>query len=672
MFLNRSFARLRQRTCGLLLTLRNRHFLALDLALFVGAPVFALILRTDSAGAPARYAPALLIYIALALTIRTAVNHAAGLYQRFWRYAGLGDFTLIGVAVLLASGLLALAELVVGLMLQPALPALTALPRSIPLIESLLVLFGLGAVRLAPRLADQYLVRAPDGSSKRIAIVGAGQAGVTIVREIQRNPHLGLHVVCFFDDDPRKHNTVIQGVRVCGGRNRIAAVAAAEHIQEVILAMPTAPGKTIQEIVQICQGARLSTRTIPGIYELIDGRISVNQLRRVDLADLLRRPQVETDRNAVRTLLRGKRVLVTGGGGSIGRELCRQVLACEPAALILLGHGENSIFEATRELERLCAQRGLANVAIRPLIADVRFGDRIRHLFAEVKPDVVFHAAAHKHVPLMEANPSEAITNNVLGTRNVVNAAVAAGVGRLVMISTDKAVNPTSVMGASKRTAEMVLMQAAHRHNLPYVAVRFGNVLGSRGSVVPIFQRQIAEGGPITVTDPEMRRYFMTIPEAVQLVLQAAVLGQRGEIFVLDMGEQVRIRDMAEALVRLSGLEVGRDIDIIYTGLRPGEKLYEELFVASEAYVKTAHGKVFMASNGAAAVPTDLDAFIDALAASAQRYDDAAIIRCLGALIPGYQPLSRSEPCPHHPGHCPAQSGRAKPCPPGAASASAD
>ncbi|MCB0159674.1 MAG: polysaccharide biosynthesis protein, partial [Caldilineaceae bacterium] len=358
--------------------------------------------------------------------------------------------------------------------------------------------------------------------------------------------------------------------------------------------------------------------------------------------------------------------------GSIGRELCRQVLACEPAALILLGHGENSIFEATRELERLCAQRGLANVAIRPLIADVRFGDRIRHLFAEVKPDVVFHAAAHKHVPLMEANPSEAITNNVLGTRNVVNAAVAAGVGRLVMISTDKAVNPTSVMGASKRTAEMVLMQAAHRHNLPYVAVRFGNVLGSRGSVVPIFQRQIAEGGPITVTDPEMRRYFMTIPEAVQLVLQAAVLGQRGEIFVLDMGEQVRIRDMAEALVRLSGLEVGRDIDIIYTGLRPGEKLYEELFVASEAYVKTAHGKVFMASNGAAAVPTDLDAFIDALAASAQRYDDAAIIRCLGALIPGYQPLSRSEPCPHHPGHCPAQSGRAKPCPPGAASASAD
>jgi FlaA1/EpsC-like NDP-sugar epimerase len=392
----------------------------------------------------------------------------------------------------------------------------------------------------------------------------------------------------------------------------------------------------IREIVDICEQAQITPKTIPGMYELLDGAVSVNQLREVDIEDLLRRQPVRTDTTAVQNLLRGKRVLVTGGGGSIGGELCRQALQGAPAELILLGHGENSVFSIYHELRRLWPE---TETKVIPVIADIRLETRIRSIFAQYQPEIVFHAAAHKHVPLMEMNPTEAITNNVQGTRNLLAAAQAVDVQQFVMISTDKAVKPTSIMGASKRAAELLVHQAALTTGKPYVAVRFGNVLGSRGSVVLTFKRQIAAGGPVTVTDPEMKRYFMTIPEAVQLVLQAATLGHGGEVFVLDMGEPVKIVDLARDLIELSGLEVGRDIDIAYIGRRPGEKLFEELFVPGEHYHRTAHEKIFIAANASSFVSHELGDLIEVLFAAAERGDAAAIYRGLKNLIPEFEPV---------------------------------
>ena len=412
---------------------------------------------------------------------------------------------------------------------------------------------------------------------------------------------------------------------------------------QVIIAMPTASGKVIREIVDICEHAEVQTQIMPGMYELLDGTVSVNHLRNVEIEDLLRRAPVETDIERVAALIRGKRVLVTGGGGSIGSELCRQIRRCRPAELIVLGHGENSVFDICNELNRLesreVAQSGNGSepMKVRAVIADIRFGRRIHDVFADCRPHIVFHAAAHKHVPLMEVNPAEAISNNLGGTHNVLDAALAVDVEHFVMISTDKAVNPTSIMGASKRSAELLVHQAAQRSGKPYVAVRFGNVLGSRGSVVLTFKQQIAAGGPVTVTHPEMLRFFMTIPEAVQLVLQAAVLGTGGEVFVLDMGEPVKIVDLARDLIELSGLQEGRDIDIEFSGIRPGEKLYEELFIPGEAYERTRHEKIFIAGNASSFVDANLDDSVEALLAAAQRNDRMAIIRSLQKLIPESQ-----------------------------------
>ncbi len=447
------------------------------------------------------------------------------------------------------------------------------------------------------------------------------------------------------DDEPNKRDTLIRGVRVLGSRTELSHLIQETGAMLVVIAMPTAPGKVIRDIVSICERAQVQIKIIPGLYELLDGTVSVNQLRTVQIEDLLRREPVQTDGAAVQALLRGKRVLVTGGGGSIGSELCRQILRCDPAQLVIVGHGENSVFEIGNELLRFLAKTPPTPAAplVRSVIADVRFPDRLQAIFAEVRPQVVFHAAAHKHVPLMEANPAEAITNNVLGTRNVLAAAQAVGVEHFVMISTDKAVNPTSVMGASKRVAELLVHEAAAASGRPYVAVRFGNVLGSRGSVVLTFKQQIAAGGPVTITDPEMTRYFMTIPEAVQLVLQAAVLGRGGEVFMLDMGEPVKILDLARDLIELSGLQVGRDIDIVVTGIRPGEKLYEELFVPGETYQPTAHPKVLIAAQASQRPTERLSLALDALAAAAQANNDDAILAGLLHLVPEFTPARNHE-----------------------------
>ncbi|GAC1646139.1 MAG: hypothetical protein NVS4B8_18150 [Herpetosiphon sp.] len=477
--------------------------------------------------------------------------------------------------------------------------------------------------------------------------MGAGDAGSMIVRELRQNKQLLIEVVGLLDDDPRKHAMQIHGVPVLGTHQDIPRLKAMHKIDQVIIAMPTASGKTIRNVVNVCQEAGVQAKSIPGLFELLDGVVPINRLRDIGIEDLLRRSPVDTDTVGMKALLRGKRVLVTGGGGSIGSELCRQVLRCDPAELVVLGHGENSVFEIHNELTKqlLASSKaagentdGRIQTTIKTVIADIRFAKRMSAVFKEHRPEIVFHAAAHKHVPLMELNPAEAITNNVLGLRNVLHAAEEVDVKHFVMISTDKAVNPTSIMGAAKRAGELLVHQAARRTGKPYVAVRFGNVLGSRGSVVLTFKQQIAAGGPVTITDAEMQRFFMTIPEAVQLVLQAAVLGQGGEVFVLDMGEPVKIIDLAHDIIRLSGLTVGDDIDITVTGLRPGEKLFEELFIEGEDYRRTIHQKIFIAENASKVVARDLDQTIGQLAVAAEQDDEATIRRELTHLIPEYQP----------------------------------
>ena len=629
------------RLVGGLLALRNRHFLAADLGLFLLIPTVALALRLDWTVEFRQYARSLLVATVTFGLVKSAVFYRAGLYTRFWRYASIDELAHI---VLVGLGATVVQTVVYLLALRPLGWISDDFPRSLPLIDGLLTVMAVGgirySIRLAERLQDQR-ARTLDG--ERVLVVGAGEAGVSIVREMQSNPRLGLSPVGFIDDDPDKQRAYIRGVQVLGARARIGDVLRETGARQVIIAMPRAPGKTIREVVTVCEGVGVRTRIIPGMYEILGGSVSVNSLRNVDITDLLRREAVQTDVAAMHDLLHGKRVVITGGGGSIGSELCRQVLRCGPAALIILGHGENSLFEITNELRLLEARLpnwvpGSPSV-IRPVLADIRFAERISAIFHSIQPEIVFHAAAHKHVPLMEDNPGEAITTNVWGTRNLLNAALAVGVARFVMLSTDKAVNPTSVMGASKRAAELLVHQAAQASGRPYMAVRFGNVLGSRGSVLHTFRSQIAAGGPLTVTHPEMQRFFMTIPEAVQLVLQAGVLGGGGEVFVLDMGEPVKMVDMARDLIALSGLEVGRDIDIVFTGMRPGEKLYEELFVSGEGYARTQHEKVFIATHAGSAPPEGLDRWLPALETAVCRDDRAAIIAALQGLIPEFQPV---------------------------------
>jgi FlaA1/EpsC-like NDP-sugar epimerase len=636
-----------------LLRLRNRHFLLLDALILCVTPTLALMLRVDGAQALETYAPGLLLYTAVALIIRLAVFYMLGLYARYWRYASIDELIQIVTAGMVSTMLIVLIVFAVRLPVLgicDALKPACTLPRSIPFIDGLLVVLAVGATRFSVRAAAQHVQRGRSGRSlQRVLIVGAGEAGTMIVREMNTNPQVGLDPIGFVDDDPEKHGTRIRGLPVLGDRSALPRLVEQHKIDQVIIAMPTAPGKAIREVLAICEHAGVPAKTMPGMYELLGGQVSVSQLRNVEIEDLLRRDPVDTDIAAVRDLLQGRCVLVTGGGGSIGGELCRQIMRCKPSKLVIVGHGENSVFEIQQELGQTqvaSAARGASGwrqhlqPEIVTVIADIRFAERLRSIFQQHRPQVVFHAAAHKHLPLMEENPGEAITNNVLGTRNVIAASLTCDVERFVLISTDKAVNPTSIMGASKRVAELLVHQAAERSQRPYAAVRFGNVLGSRGSVVLIFKRQIAAGGPVTVTDPEMTRFFMTIPEAVQLVLQAAVLGQGGEAFVLDMGEPVKIVDLARDLINLSGLEVGRDIDIVFSGLRPGEKLFEELFVTGEEYQRTAHHKIFIASNASRAALDGLDQSIEALIAVAMSGDEAAIRRELKSLIPEFYPPS--------------------------------
>ena len=463
-----------------------------------------------------------------------------------------------------------------------------------------------------------------------VLIVGAGIAGVTILREIQQTDKIKLKAVGFIDDAPTKIGSTILGVKVLGNRNDIVRIANEKNVDTIIIAIPSASAKVIKEISTICLDTRCTVKTLPGIYQLMDGQVSVSKLRKVDVNDLLGREPVKTNLDDIMKYIEDNVVLVTGGGGSIGSELCRQIANHNPKQLIILDIYENNAYEIEQELKRK-----LPNLNLVTLIASIRDSKKMDSVFSKYRPDIVFHAAAHKHVPLMETSPNEAVKNNVIGTYKVVKAADKYGVKKFVQISTDKAVNPTNIMGATKRICEMIIQAYAKRSKTCFVAVRFGNVLGSNGSVIPLFKKQIEEGGPITLTHPDIIRYFMTIPEAVSLVLQAGANANGGEIFVLDMGDQVKIYDLAVNLIKLSGFEPHKDIEIKITGLRPGEKLFEERLMAEEGLTKTSNDKISIGK------PLDIDE--DKLFSTIEKlYDEAynetdKMKELVKELVPTYQ-----------------------------------
>ncbi|MDM7324693.1 MAG: nucleoside-diphosphate sugar epimerase/dehydratase [Thermus sp.] len=594
----------------------------IDLAIWTLAAPLAMILRLE--GLPPSYWEATWVYVMLGIPVKALFIAYFGLHRQAWSRIGVRDLVRLGLAVGLGEVVLLSFALVLGTHLP--------LPRSVPLIATVLAFLLLGGMRLGVRLYREGK-RGRGIKGTQVLVVGAGEAGSMVVREMLRHPEAGLYPVGFLDDDPNKRGQTIAGVRVLGNLDDLPEVAQTWEAEEVLVAIPSAPGSVVRKVVELARAAGLRYRVLPGVYEILSGRVGISQIREVRLEDLLRREPVRLDLEEIAGYLEGRVVLVTGAGGSIGSELVRQIARFHPELVVLLGRGENSLFLLEKELEASWPELGY-----RVVVADVRDRDRLRYVFNLYRPQVVFHAAAHKHVPLMEANPDEAILNNVRGTQNVVELCLEFGVERLVNISTDKAVNPTSVMGASKRVAEQVVAwrasQAASWQHL--VSVRFGNVLGSRGSVVPLFLEQIKRGGPVTVTHPEMRRYFMTIPEAAQLVLQAGGMGGKGKVYVLDMGEPVKILDLAKDLIRLAGFEPYRDIEIVFTGMRPGEKLFEELLTAEEGVEATRHQKILVAKG--ADPPPNFSKLVEELYKASQSRDGAEIRRVLQRLIASYRP----------------------------------
>lgn len=604
--------------------MKNRYLLLADVAVVILAAWAAFAFRFGWFFSEER--AEFLPFLAVALVTKIAAFLAFGVYRRYWRYAGFWD--LLSLVLANSAGSLALLLVMVGIRVLGLIP--DGFSRSVPPLDWLFCLALTVGIRASVRAVAETVSRrgTTDLSvGRRVLIIGAGDAGTMVAKEMLKNPHLGLQPVGFLDDDQVKAHKRIYGLEVLGTLADLAAVAAAKRVDEVVIAIPTAGGRTVRDVDAKCRSLALPSRVVPGIYELLDGNVSVSRLRNVDIADLLRRPQ-KHDRLSRPDYLQDACVAITGAGGSIGAELCRQVAFAGPRRMLLIGHGENSVFDIAAEL------RGrYPDIAIDAVIADVRDRGRIHRLLRVAEPKVVFHAAAHKHVPLMEDNAPEAVTNNVLGTRNVVDAAASAGVQHFVMVSTDKAAAPSNMMGASKRLAELIVQRAARAHRRPYVVVRFGNVLGSRGSVVPIFKAQIERGGPVTVTHPDVRRYFMTIPEAVHLILQAGGIGVGGELFVLDMGQPVLLREMAEDMIRLSGL-TDRDVSIVYTGLRPGEKLDEVLWEDGASVEATARADIRVVREATVIDDALLEDAIERLAGAAAVDDAEKIARLFREYLP--------------------------------------
>jgi len=546
-------------------------------------------------------------------------------------YASVQELKLIIVSVTTAS--VVVSAVVISLL---SFGVFEGLPRSVLVIDWILSLVFVGGVRFSLRIiGDSASVGASsskNGNQRRLVIVGAGDAGALVVREIQKNPQMDLLPVGFLDDNPAKQKQQIYGIPVVGTITDLPKVLDKLRVDEVIIAIPSAPGRVVRLVADICRMKNKPFRTMPGIYELLGGSVNVNRLREVDITDLLRRQPTNMNEEIVGSSLSGKIVLVTGAGGSIGKELCRQIARWGPSELIMMGHGENSIFESLLDM-----RESFPGLSITPVIVDMRDKNRLQQVILKHHPEIVFHAAAHKHVTMMELNIEEAVTNNIMGTKNLVEVCLVADVAKFVMISTDKAIRPKNVMGASKRIAEMIVLKAARNSGKAFSVVRFGNVLGSRGSVVPLFKRQIFKGGPITITHPDMKRYFMTIPEAVYLVLQSAGMANGGETFVLNMGDQVKIVDLAEDLIRLSGLEPGRDIEIVFTGSRPGEKLEEDLWDEGLTFQRTNHPDIYHLPNQDDLPSEDLDQLVNELVSLAINGNISEIVRIFDEKIPGAQ-----------------------------------
>ena len=502
-----------------------------------------------------------------------------GLYKKMWIYASIEELKSVVKAV----SFTLFATMIMQLIYSGHLYT-----RTLMLTWMLLILL-LGASRMSLRIYNDWITNRETTDKSRTMVVGAGQAGRMIVRQMQQNPEWGRNPVVFVDDDPLKWGLEVYGLPVVGRLKDIPEVVSPYHIDQIVIAIPSLSRNEMSELTKLCINSGVKTQTIPRIEDLMLGKVTVNDIRDVKIEDILGREEVKLDMDAIKEKLKGKTIMVTGAGGSIGSEICRQISNFKPSSILLLGHGENSIYTIDRELRAKIPK----NIKLVPIIADVQDRQRIFDIIESYKPDVIYHAAAHKHVPLMEGNPFEAVKNNIWGTKNVAEAADAFGVGKFVLISTDKAVNPPNIMGATKRFAEMVVQNLAIKSDTTFAAVRFGNVLGSRGSVVPLFREQIANGGPVTITDPEMTRYFMTIPEASRLVIQAGLLASGGEVFVLDMGKPVKIVDLARNMIRLSGYEEN-EIKIQFTGMRPGEKLYEELLDASEIQSEKVYPKIYI------------------------------------------------------------------------------
>ncbi|MBM3267046.1 MAG: polysaccharide biosynthesis protein [Candidatus Sericytochromatia bacterium] len=604
--------------------------IAVDALLVAVAYSLAFVLRFDSVrNIPEQHLSQFWLFLAIVPFIRLACNAAWGLYRHVWRYVGTRDALAVAGATFTGSAIFALLVVMTGQQ---------GFPRSVVGIEFLLSLVMLLGARLGWRSWAERGPRSAAGATRTL-VVGAGDAGELLVRDLVRRPERNMLPIGFIDDDPRKQGARIHGVEVVGTRADLPRIVQERKVDLVVLALPGASLKDRRTLAKLAAATPAQVKTVPSMHDIIDGKVSVSEMRDVAIEDLLGREQVVTD-TALLGYLCGRRVLVSGAGGSIGAELCRQIANLQPAQLLLLGHGENSIYLIAQELtEKFGA------LDVRSLIADTRDDKRIGRIFEEFRPEVVFHAAAHKHVPLMEDNAAEAVTNNVLGTRVMAEAAAAAGCERFVMVSTDKAVNPTSIMGRSKRLAELLIQDLASRSESLFVAVRFGNVLGSRGSVVPLFRQQIAAGGPVTVTHPDMRRYFMTIPEAVTLLLQAAAVGRQGEVLMLEMGEPVRIVDLARNLIKLSGFRP-EDVEIVYTGARPGEKLFEELLVTDEAARPTDHPQVFAARRAGPPDPRWWPPLLARLLAAAATQDDAAVRDLLEQAIAADQPGSGAPRAP--------------------------
>jgi FlaA1/EpsC-like NDP-sugar epimerase len=600
----------------------------IDIALLSGALVLAYLLRFDF-DVPSDLWHVVGAQIPFVVLLQLSALGVFGVYSFIWRYVGMSELTAFAKA--------ALASCLVLVGMRLALPAdLQAwrIPLSVVMLDAALGVGSVLVVRVWRRMLyeryEKTRARPHTGERKNVLFVGAGRAGIMAAKEVLNRNDMDIDLKGFVDDEAFKQDSLIHGVRVLGATRDLPALVKQHNIDHVVITIARATRGNMRRILDVCESIPVRVRVIPGLFEILDGKVEINRMRDIQIEDLLGRDTVQLDNDQMDPFLKERVVMVTGAGGSIGSELCRQVARFAPSRLLLLERSENALFLMDRELRAT-----FPALTIVPIVADVGDAARVSAVLARYRPSVVFHAAAHKHVPMMEDNPGEAVKNNVLGTKTLADCCHQHAVGTFVMISTDKAVNPTSVMGATKRVAELYIQSLSTRSETKFVAVRFGNVLGSNGSVVPIFREQIAKGGPVTVTHPDMKRYFMTIPEAAQLVLQAGCMGKGGEIFVLDMGEPVKIVDLARDVILLSGLRPNVDIQIEFTGLRPGEKLFEELSVSDENAQKTSHPKIFVGklrTVDAALIASQLEAL-------ARHVDDAQpadVLRKLQVIVPEY------------------------------------